>query len=47
MIHTVSGPEALQRRLVVKSQGTGVEHWGTGFLAKCAARKSGKSRRRC
>ncbi len=34
MIHTVSGPEALQRRLVVKSQGTGVEHWGTGFFGE-------------
>ena len=32
MIYTMSGKEALQRRHVVKSPGTGIEHWGTEFF---------------
>ena len=32
MIHTVNGPEALKGRKIVKSQGTGIEHWATGFF---------------
>jgi len=34
VIHTISSAEALLRRRVVKSQGTGVEHWGTGFFGE-------------
>src|SRR4051812_24937703 len=32
MIHTISGAEALARRHVVKSPGTGIDHWGTEFF---------------
>ena len=32
MIYTMSATEALQRRHVVKSPGTGIEHWGTEFF---------------
>lgn len=32
MIYTMSGAEALTRRHVVKSPGTGIEHWGTEFF---------------
>ena len=32
MIYTMSGTEALQRRRVVKSPGTGIDHWGTEFF---------------
>ena len=32
MIYTMSGTEALARRHVVKSPGTGIEHWGTEFF---------------
>jgi len=32
MIYTMSGAEALSRRRVVKSPGTGIEHWGTEFF---------------
>ena len=32
MIYTMSGPEALSRRQVIHSPGTGLEHWGTTFF---------------
>lgn len=32
MIHSISGVEALARRHVVKSPGTGIDHWGTEFF---------------
>jgi hypothetical protein len=32
MIHTMSSAEALARRHVVQSPGTGIEHWGTEFF---------------
>jgi len=32
MIYTMSATEALARRHVVKSPGTGIEHWGTEFF---------------
>jgi hypothetical protein len=32
MIYTMSGAEALSRRHVVKSPGTGIDHWGTEFF---------------
>jgi hypothetical protein len=32
MIYTMSGTEALARRHVVKSPGTGIDHWGTEFF---------------
>ena len=32
MIYTMSGTEALARRQLVKSPGTGIEHWGTEFF---------------
>ncbi len=32
MIYTMSGTEALQRRHVIKSPGTGIEHWATNFF---------------
>jgi hypothetical protein len=32
MIYTMSGAEALGRRHVVKSPGTGIDHWGTEFF---------------
>jgi len=32
MIYTMNGTEALQKREVIKSPGTGIEHWGTEFF---------------
>ena len=32
MIHAMSSTEALSRRHVVVSPGTGIEHWGTEFF---------------
>ncbi len=32
MIYAISGAEALQRREVIKSPGTGIEHWGLEFF---------------
>ncbi len=32
MIHAMSSTEALARRRIIKSPGTGIEHWGTEFF---------------
>jgi len=32
MIYTMSSTEALARRRVIKSPGSGIEHWGTEFF---------------
>ena len=32
MIYAMSGSEALQKREVIHSPGTGIEHWGTAFF---------------
>lgn len=32
MIYTMNGTEALSRRRIIKSPGTGLEHWGTEFF---------------
>lgn len=39
MIHVKNGTEALQKRRVVPSPGTGVEHWGTEFFGPRYARE--------
>lgn len=38
MIYTISGTEALARRHVVQSPGTGIEHWGTEFFGPRTSR---------
>ncbi len=39
MIHTMNGTEAMAKRRVVPSPGTGVEHWGTEFFGPRYARE--------
>ena len=34
MIHAMSGTEALQRRRVVRSKGSGIEHWGAEYFGE-------------